>query len=251
VPWHAYCGLSDNSYEASLLPILYQPGGDILMRRAIFNFAMIPTVALAFGLFSSSARAQSGRIVDRIVARIEGDIILQSQVRELGTFQQLIEGHAESDDQLLNELIEQWVVRTEASTSHFPEPAQSEVDREMARLQENFSGAESFTARLHELGLTSSQVRQMLSRQIYVERYLDYKFRPSVQVDSAQIDAYYQKELLPELAKKNEPAPGRRAVEEQIRELLVQRGINDLTAKWLDETKSRLKIEIEPAAGKS
>jgi hypothetical protein len=221
------------------------------MRRAILNLDVIPAVALALGLFLPGAHAQSSRVVDRIVARVEGDIILQSQVRELGDFQQLIEGHAESDDKLVNELIEQWVVSTEASTSHFPEPAQSEVDREMTRLQGKFSNPESFSARFHELGLTSSQVRRMLSRQIYVERYLDYKFRPSVQVDSSQIDAYYQKELLPELAKKNEPAPGRRAVEEQIRELLVQRGISDLTAKWLDDTRSRLKIEITPATGKS
>ena len=221
------------------------------MRRAIFNLAMVPAVTLTLGMFSFNAQAQSNRVVDRIVARIEGDIILQSQVRELGTFQQLVEGQAESDDKLLNELIEQWVVNTEASTSHFPEPAQSEVDREMTRLRENFSSPGTYSARLHELGLTSSQVQRMLSRQIYVERYLDYKFRPSVQVDSSQIDAYYQKELLPELAKKNQPDPGRRAVEAQIRELLVQRGISDLTTKWLDETKSRLKIEIAPAAGKS
>ena len=91
----------------------------------------------------------------------------------------------------------------------------------------------------------------MLSRQIYVERYVDYKFRPSVQIEPADIDAYYQKELLPELAKNNQPAPDRAEVEEQIREVLVQRGISDLTAKWLDETKSRLKIEIETAGGQA
>lgn len=224
------------------------------MRRTVLNFAtFFAPAALVLGVFASGAHAQSGRVVDRIVARIEGDIILQSQVRELGAFQQLIEGHAESDEKLLNELIEQWVVSTEAATSHFPEPVQSEVDREMERLQENFSSAspEAYSARLRDLGLTPSQVRQLLSRQIYVERYLDYKFRPSVQVESSQIDTYYQKELLPELAKKNEVAPGRRAVEEQIRELLVQRGISDLTAKWLDETKSRLKIEIVPVSAKS
>lgn len=224
------------------------------MRRATLNFAtFFAPAALVFGVFASGAHAQSGRVVDRIVARIEGDIILQSQVRELGAFQQLIEGHAESDDKLLDELIEQWVVSTEASTSHFPEPAQSEVDREMTRLQENFSSSspEAYAARQHDLGLAPSQVRQLLSRQIYVERYLDYKFRPSVQVEPSQIDAYYQKELLPELAKKNQPAPVRSAVEGQIRELLVQRGISELTAKWLDETKSRLKIEIVPATGRS
>jgi hypothetical protein len=188
--------------------------------------------------------------VDRIVARIEDDIILQSQVRELGAFQQLIEGHAESDDRLLSELIEQWVVQTEATASHFPSPAQSEVDRELARLTARFASSAAYSAGLNELGLSAAQVRQLLVRQIYVERYLDYKFRPSVNIESADIDAYYQKELLPELAKKNQPAPGRAQVEEQIRELLVQRGISGLTAKWLDDTKSRLKIELAPTGAK-
>ena len=206
--------------------------------------------ATAAARIASPPAPQSGRVVDRIVARIEGDIILQSQVRELGAFQQLIEGHAESDDQLLSELIEQWVVQTEATASHFPEPAQSEVDRELARLTARFASPDAYSAKLNELGLSATQVRQMLARQIYVERYLDYKFRPSVQIESADIDAYYQKELLPELAKKNQPAPGRAEVEEQIRELLIQRGISDLTAKWLDETKSRLKIELTPAGAK-
>ena len=184
------------------------------------------------------------------MARIEGDIILQSQVRELGAFQELIEGHAESDDKLLEELIEQWVVETEATASHFPQPAQSEVDRELARLKEQFASPEKYASRLNELGLSAGQVRELLSRQIYVERYVDYKFRPSVQIEPADIDAYYQKELLPELAKNNQPAPDRAGVEEQIREVLIQRGISDLTVKWLDDTKSRLKIEIETAGGK-
>jgi hypothetical protein len=188
--------------------------------------------------------------VDRIVAHIEGDIILQSQVRELGAFQQLIDGHAESDDKLLDELIEQWVVETEATASHFPQPAQSEMERELTRLRQQFANPEKYASRLNELGLSAAQVRQLLSRQIYVERYLDYKFRPSVQVEPAEIQAYYKNELLPELAKKNQPVPGPAAVEPQIRELLIQRGISTLTGKWLDDTKLRLKIEIEAAGGK-
>jgi len=220
------------------------------MRQAIFIFVLLLTAALAAPAFGGSAPPQSARVVDRIVARIEDDIILQSQVRELGAFQQLIDGHAESDDKLLNELIEQWMVETEATASHFPQPAQSEVDRELARLKEQFASPEKYASRLNELGLSSAQVRQLLSRQIYVERYLDYKFRPSVQIEPADINAYYQKELVPDLAKKNQPAPERAAVEEQIRELLIQRGISGLTVKWLDDTKSRLKVEIETAGGK-
>jgi hypothetical protein len=188
---------------------------------------------------------QPQRVVDRIVARIEDDILLQSQVRELGAFQQLVDGQAESDDKLLKELIEQWVVATEADASHFPQPAQFEVDREMARLVSQFANVEKYQARLRELGLSDNQVRQLLIRQIYDERYVDYKFRPSVQVESADIETYYKQEFQSELAKKNQPVPSLTSVEEQIRELLFQRGISTMTSKWLDDTKSRLKIEIE------
>jgi parvulin-like peptidyl-prolyl isomerase len=213
------------------------------MRRAILIFVSLWAAAGAPQAFSIAATPQSTRVVDRIVARVEDDIILESQVRELGAFQQLVDGHTESDDKLLEELIEQWIVQTEAAGAHFPQPAQSEVDRELTRLTEHFANPEIYATRLNELGLSASQVRQLLSRQIYVERYVDYKFRPSVLIEPADIETYYQKEFLPELAKNNQPDPGRAAVEEQIRELLVQRGISDLTSKWLDDTKSRLKIE--------
>ncbi len=215
------------------------------MLAAILIFiSLVPTAAVAQTTGDSSA-THAPRAVDRIVAHIEDDIILQSQVRELGAFQQLVEGKAEGDDKLLNELIEQWIVETEATGSHFPQPARSEVDREMGRLSGQFADRAKYEARLSELGLDDAGVRAMLTRQIFVERYLDYKFRPTVQVAPAEIEAYYNKELVPDLARQNQPAPSRARVEEQIREVLVQRGISDLTAKWLDDTKSRLRIEIE------
>jgi hypothetical protein len=125
------------------------------------------------------------------------------------------------------------------------------VDRELGRLTSGFSSPEAYSARLKELGLSPIEVRGLLTRQIYVERYIDYKFRPSVQIEPADIEAYYQKELLPDLAKKNQPAPAQADVEDQIREVLVQRKISDLIAKWLDDTKSRLKIELTPAGTSS
>jgi hypothetical protein len=215
------------------------------MRRANSIFVWILLFVTTSPVMArQTAQAPTGRVVDRIAARIEGDIILLSQVRELGAFQQLIEGRAESDEGLLAELIEQWMVETEATDSRFPQPAQSEIDRELGRLVAQFGGQEAYAAKLRDLGLSEEQVRRMLARQIYVERYIDYKFRPTVQIDSAGIENYYQKELLPELAEKNQPAPRLAEVEGQIRELLTQRAITNLATKWLDETKSRLKIEM-------
>ena len=220
-----------------------------MRRTAIICVSFMAGIIVGPAIAHALAQPQASRVVDRIVAHIEGDIILQSQLRELGAFQQLIEGRAGSDDQLLAELIEQWVVQTEAKASHFPQPAQSEVGRETARLAAQFTSPEAYAAKLSELGLSATQVRQLLARQIYVERYLDYKFRPSVQIESSDIETYYQKELLPELASKNQSAPRLADIEGQVREVLTQRRITALAAKWLDETKSRLKIELAAPGG--
>jgi hypothetical protein len=99
------------------------------------------------------------------------------------------------------------------------------------------------------LELTDSAVRRMIRQEIYLTHFLHYKFRPAVQVDRKQIEAYYQRELLPELKKHSEAPPALEGVEEKIQDVLVEREINRLAARWLDETKSRLQIDLAPGGG--
>ena len=212
------------------------------MRR---SFTLVLLLALAAAYRPGLARAsQADQVVDRIVVYIENDIIVLSQVRELAAYQQLVEGHAEPYDKLISELIEQWMVNSEAAEAHFPPAAESEVDREVAQIQGRFPSVAAYQQRLGELGITPQTVRRIVAQQIYLARYLDYKFRPAVQVDDAAIEAYYKQVLAPQLAAKNQPVPSLADVSEQIREVLVQQGISARAEMWFDETKSRLKIAI-------
>jgi parvulin-like peptidyl-prolyl isomerase len=219
-----------------------------MRRKAIVVLCMVAAAVIPAMARANSA-PQAARVVDRIVARVGNDVILLSQERELAAFQQLVQGHAESDHQLLSELIEQWVVRNEANASHFPEPAGSEVDREAARIAGQFPSTDAYAAKLRQLSLSAADVRRLVAREIRLARYLDYKFRPAVRIEASQIHAYYQKQLLPELTKQHQKVPPETAVDAQIRELLTQKEINDRTAKWLNEEKARLKIETSPPGG--
>ena len=186
------------------------------------------------------------QIVDGIVARIEGDIITFSELRELAAYQQLLDGHPQTDEELRSELIEQWMLNDEATGAGFPMPEAAEVDREMSRVQNSFPNTAAFDERLGEVALPSEALRREVTRQIYLARYLDYKFRSSVQVDDAAIANYYRDHLVPELQAKGQQAPPLTDVTDQIRELLIEQGVNDRTAEWFDQTKPRMKIELEP-----
>ena len=74
---------------------------------------------------SASARTAGGAAsgaqnVDGIAARIEDDVITESEVRELGAFQKLVDGSAKPRIELIKELADQWIVRGEAAVAAFP-----------------------------------------------------------------------------------------------------------------------------------
>ncbi len=150
------------------------------MRTAcIFGLAIV----LALPAIAMPQSAPQPQIVDAIVVRIEDDIITLSELRELAAYQQLLDGHSQSNEEIRSELIEQWVVNNEATTTGFPLPAQTEADRELSRVESSFSSPAVYRQRLEAIGLTVAAVRRIVTRQIYLARYLDYKFRSSIQVD--------------------------------------------------------------------
>jgi len=204
--------------------------------------------AATLGLFLAAilvaAPAEAQQVVDRVAARIEDDIILESEVRELGQYQRLVDGREEAVSQRLDRLIDQWIVRSEAQSALFPRPADAEVDTELARLRGSLPAGE-FEKRLAESGLSKATLRRIVAEQLYLTKYLDSRFRAAVQVDQAAVRAYYKDEFTPQAAKMGSPVPPLGEVRGQIREILIQRGISQQAARWLDESRSRLHIERE------
>ena len=98
----------------------------------------------------------------------------------------------------------------------------------------------------NDVGLSPAAIRRMLTQQLYLARFLDFRFRPAVQVDQKQIEDYYRSELLPPLQARGQTLPSIESVAETIREVLVQRAISARAAQWLDETRQRVKIDIAP-----
>src|SRR5271156_4529392 len=87
------------------------------------------TMLRALLLLCVCAALAAQEIVDRIVARIEDDVILLSEVQQLSRYQQLADGKSESDAQILDRLIDQWIVRTEAETARSLQPADDDLHR--------------------------------------------------------------------------------------------------------------------------
>lgn len=185
--------------------------------------------------------------IDGVAARIEDDVITESEVRELASFQQLVDGSAKSRGEIIQELADQWILRGEAKVANYPAPSKDDVDRAYAEFAKQFGTSQDFTKRCSALGLGEAAVRRMLEQQLYLSRFLDYRFRSAAQVTDAQIEAYYRDEFAAQLKAKGESVPPLASVEDTIREVLIQREISDGSAKWLDDARSRLRVDISPS----
>src|SRR5580693_1679306 len=108
----------------------------------------------------AALRLPAQEVIDRIAARIENDIILLSEVRALGRYQQLVDGKSESDAQILDRLIDQWIVRNEADTAQFPRPAPDAIDKGVERVQKSFTSPEEYETKKKDVGLTDADVRK-------------------------------------------------------------------------------------------
>ena len=186
----------------------------------------------------------SQEIVDGIAARVENDILLLSDIRTLSRYQQFLDGKAEPDSQILDRLIDQWVVRTEADVSLFPHPFDTEIERELERLRKSFGSAEQYEARRKQSGLSEAEVRTVVASQLYFSNYLDSRFRPSVQVDSKAIEDFYASTIAPQAKARGQEPPTLDAAHDLVQEALIQRGINEQAEKWLKESRERLHVEI-------
>lgn len=145
---------------------------------------------------------------------------------------------------LLDRIIDQRILTREAAAARFVAPFEVDVDRAVAALAKNFESPEAYRARLNALQLSSSAVRRLVASQLYLARYLDYRFRPAAQFGAEEIEKYYKEKFVPQLAARGQTAPPLEAVADQIRELLTQREISDRADKWLQEARTRVRIEF-------
>ncbi|MGA9882201.1 MAG: hypothetical protein WBQ34_00630 [Candidatus Acidiferrales bacterium] len=225
------------------------------MRRALFICAFLasliqPAAARRFPRAQKTADAPTLASaskpvpIDGIAVRIESDIITESQVDELAAYQKLVNGKSNPRAEVIRELIDQWIVSGEATATQYPKPLPADVDRAFAQLEKRIGPPTDFEKRCADAGISVRAVRGILTEQIHLSRFLDFRFRPAAQVDAKQVQKYYQDVLVPQLKAKGEKTPSIADVEPEIREVLIQQDIDALSKQWLDDTRSGLTIDI-------
>ncbi|MGH9455525.1 MAG: hypothetical protein ACRD2O_16315, partial [Terriglobia bacterium] len=117
----------------------------------------------------------------------------------------------------------------------------------LERLEKKFPNEKAFEAALQPLGITKQQLLGEIASQQRILHIVDERLRPAAVVDAEDVQDYYQRTLVPQLAHAgNRNPPPLPEVEAKIREILVQKRMNQLLTRWLSQLRSAQHVELLP-----
>jgi len=190
--------------------------------------------------------AAAPQLVDRILAVVDEDPILASDVERVIGLGIAERGSGEDDRALrrrvLDELIEQRLRFHEVDRFGFTDVPVSEIQARFAEIRGRFPSPEAFRARLAELGMDEEGVRQLVARQLMVLTYVEERLGVRVFVGLDEIRAYYEQTLVPEMRRQGKPVPPVEEVREQIRGVLKEQRLNEELARWTEELRRQADV---------
>lgn len=213
--------------------------------------------AVLLGIFFASPAARAGQVIDRIVATVNGHIILQSDWDEALCYEALLNGRAlnqfidEDRRAVLDRLIDQELLGEQMKSAYFQHASEAESAARIADARKQYpeaATAEGWHSMLGRLGLSEKDLVAHVQQQIDLMRLVDAHLRPAVEIDSKTIEAYYREKFVPQLKQSGAGEVPPADVAAKIRELLTQEKVNELMVSWLQSLRSESKVSV-PAAG--
>jgi hypothetical protein len=195
---------------------------------------------LALGLVAAPPRVQAApQLADRIVAVVDGDPILATDIERAIVLGGVERRPGETRQQLhrrvLDGLIEQRLRVHEVERYGFEQVPVEMIAEQVGAIRARFRSEEDFRARLRGLGMQLEGLEQLVAQQLQVMVYVDELLGARVFIGVEEIDAHYQRVLLPRLQAEGKPVPPLEEVREEIRELLRQERLNQELARWTAE----------------
>jgi parvulin-like peptidyl-prolyl isomerase len=209
-------------------------------------------------LMLAIATACSAQVVDRMVAVVNKRVILESELDQEVRLEFLMAGkpleQAKQADRMatLDRLIDRSLLDQQAVRSEMLDPEPGELADKVVEIRHQLPGAqtdEGWRKILNDYGLTQQDMEENLKSQMRILRLIDLRFRGLVRVDRSAIEAYYNEKLVPQLKAQGAAAPPLNDVSSKIEQILVEQGIDDMLARWMDTLRGQAHIEKMVEAG--
>jgi len=202
------------------------------------------SLAQGGGAPPEAARESEGRLLEQVVAVIEGQVLTRSEL-EFETRVMLVQqgglqaAFAPLDEEALKGGLELAInMRLQVLSADRLEafPAEkAEVEARLARFRGSFESEDAFLSFLARAGADLKLLTEVLERRVRAERILDSRLRPRVQVSEQEVLRYYQQHA-------SEYPEGYAAVKVRLQNQLRKERYDQLAAKDLAELRETAQV---------
>jgi peptidyl-prolyl cis-trans isomerase SurA len=213
-----------------------------------YQFVKLCLLALGLSL-TLPGIAKASQVIDRVVANVNGHVVLQSDWEQEMAFEAISSGRDPdsftSDERTaaLNRLIDRELLREQVRPSQ-PVPSDEVVAKvaEVRKLYKDCVTDAGWQAKLQQLGLNEKTLDKHLADEIQLMKLVEDRLRPSIQIDQRAVESYYQDQLLPEIKRAGGRMTPLTEVFGRIKNLLAEQKMNELLTGWLANLRSESHI---------
>jgi peptidyl-prolyl cis-trans isomerase SurA len=183
--------------------------------------------------------------LDRVVAVVNGDLILESDVdeeRRFAVFQPYSEPTGSfSREQAIQRLIDRTLILQQAREQPRKPITDAEVQANLADLRKDILACKQYKCEtpegwhkfLSDNGFTEEELLRHWRDRMETLQFIEDRFRMGIRISDQEVKDYYTKTLLPKYAARKATAPILDSISDRIREILLQEQVSALLDDWL------------------
>lgn len=239
------------------------------MKRTLSFLTIFAAVMLA----QSGAQETAGTdqlaaqpvVLDRVIAIINGDVLLQSDVQEEQRFAALepfsVSPGTDTPQRAARRLANRTLILQQMKaqeqlgivTDEQVQQALTDLRNHLPKCRQyHCATPEGWKAFLAANDLTEEEVVAHWRQRLSILRFIDLRFRSGIRIPNEEIEAYYKKSILPVYERQNEKPPPLSEISSRIQEVLLQQQVNGLLRDWLKSLRDEGSVQIlDPAYGES
>jgi peptidyl-prolyl cis-trans isomerase SurA len=210
-----------------------------------------------------SMAAVQGDAVDRVVAIVNGDLILDSDVDRERRFAELLPyGEAAGGykrDEAIERLINRDLILQQVALQPGDDVTVQAAAKDLKSLRTSIPACAQYQCETEEgwdkflasEGFTEQSLTTLWQQRMEVLGFIELRFRMGVRITPADIQTYYTETLLPQYAAKHAKAPAVRAISRRIQEVLVQQRVSKLLDDWLASLRAQGSVVVMHAGGET
>jgi peptidyl-prolyl cis-trans isomerase SurA len=209
----------------------------------------------------SAPAGQQGTVLDKILAIVNEDVILESDVDEERRFESIQPYRGSNADfsreRAVQRLIDRTLILQQAALEPESSISEQDLDAQLTKLRKDIPSCAEYHCEtdagwqkyLADRGFSVEEFRGLWRKRMELLRFIEVRFRSGIRISDDEIKNYYEKTMLPEYAKQNVTPPKLETVSRRIEEVLLQQQVGSLLRDWLRSLRAQGSVRIMSTDG--